>query len=151
MITTRQARIAALTFAATAALAFAGAGAAQAAPPDSPAIPLNTGQETPAPTVGGAHGSFSYEIEGDMLCWELEVTGLSSGAVAAHIHLGERNVAGGVVVPLAVEVGATSFETEGCATPSPEVLAGIESDPKSYYVNVHTATNMPGEVRGQLK
>lgn len=144
-------RVAALTFAATAALAFGCAGAAQAAPPDSPAIPLNTGQETPAPTVGGAHGSFSYEIEGDQLCWELEVTRLSSGAVAAHIHLGERNVAGPVVVPLTVEVGETSFETEGCATPAPEVLAGIQADPSAYYVNVHTSTNPPGEVRGQLK
>lgn len=151
MITSKRTRIAALLFAATAALAFGGAAAAQAAPPDSPAIPLNTGQETPAPTVGGAHGSFSYEIEGDQLCWELEVRGLSSGAVAAHIHFGERNVAGPVVVPLSVEVGATSFETQGCATPPSDVLAGIEADPKAYYVNVHTSANPPGEVRGQLK
>ena len=151
MITTKRMRLAALALAATAALAFGGAGAAQAAPPDSPAIPLNTGQETPAPTVGGAHGTFSYEIEGDQLCWELEVRGLSSGAVAAHIHLGERNVAGPVVVPLTVETGSTSFRTEGCATPSPDVLAGIEADPSAYYVNVHTSSNPPGEIRGQLK
>ncbi len=151
MITTKRARITALMLATTAALAFGGAAAALAAPPDSPAIPLNTGQETPRPTVGGAHGTFSYEIEGDQLCWELEVTGLSSGAVAAHIHLGERNVAGPVVVPLTVVTGATSFETEGCATPPSDVLAGIEADPSAYYVNVHTTENPPGEVRGQLK
>lgn len=151
MITTNRTRIAALVLAAAAALAFSGAGAAQAAPPDSPAIPLNTGQETPSPSVGGGHGTFSYEIEGDQLCWELEVRKLSSGAVAAHIHVGERNVAGPVVVPLTVVAGATSFETDGCATPSSDVLAGIEADPSAYYVNVHTSTNPPGEVRGQLK
>ncbi|WP_306893262.1 CHRD domain-containing protein [Agromyces albus] len=148
---TSRTRSTALAIAAIAALAFTGAGAAAAAPPDSPQIPLNTGQEAPAPTVGSAHGTFSYEIEGDQLCWELSVTGLSSGAVAAHIHIGERNAPGPVVVPLTVDVGETSFETSGCATPDADLLAAIEEDPRAYYVNVHTTTNSPGEIRGQLK
>ncbi|WP_241843243.1 CHRD domain-containing protein [Agromyces albus] len=148
---TSRTRSTALAIAAIAALAFTGAGGAAAAPPDSPQIPLNTGQEVPAPTVGGAYGTFSYEIEGDELCWELTATGLSSGAVAAHIHVGERNAPGPVVVPLTVEVGETSFETSGCATPDASLLAAIEDDPRAYYVNVHTTTNQPGEIRGQLK
>lgn len=151
MTMTSRARSTALVIAAVAALAFTGAGAAAAAPPESPQIPLNTGQEVPAPTVGGAHGTFSYEIEGDQLCWELSVTGLSSGALAAHIHVGERNVPGPVVVPLTVDVGETSFETSGCAMPAAELLAAIEDDPRAYYVNVHNANNPGGEIRGQLK
>lgn len=151
MTMTSRTRSTALAIAAIAALAFTGAGAAAAAPPDSPQIPLNTGQEVPAPTVGGAHGTFSYEIEGDELCWELSVTGLSSGVIAAHIHVGERNAPGPVVVPLTVDVGETSFETSGCATPDADLLAAIEEDPRAYYVNVHTTTNQPGEIRGQLK
>ena len=131
-------------------LVFGGAGAAQAAPPDSPAIPLNTGQEAPAPSVGGAHGSFSYEIDGSELCYTIAVTGLSTPAVAAHIHLGARNVAGPVVVPLVVPA-ETSFETSACTTADPALLAAIEADPRAYYVNVHTSMNPPGEVRGQLK
>ena len=146
MSRSRVARASALAIAAT-AVVMGGVGVAQAA---SPAIPLNTGQEAPAPSVGGAHGSFSYEITGDELCYTLEVTGLSSPAVAAHIHIGRRNAAGPVVVPLAVPA-ETSFETSDCTTADPAVLAAIEADPKGYYVNVHTAQNPPGEVRGQLK
>lgn len=142
----RPARSIALGLATVAALAVTGAATAQGAP----AIPLNTGQETPAPTEGGAHGSFSYEIDGNELCYTLEASGLSSPAVAAHIHIGPRNVAGGVVVPLMVE-NATSFEVEDCTTAAPAVLAQIEANPKRYYVNVHTSTNPPGEIRGQLK
>jgi len=150
MTRTSRTRFTVLAIAAVAALAFTGAGAAAAAPPDSPQIPLNTGQEVPAPTVGGAHGTFSYEIEGDQLCWELSVTGLSAPATAAHIHVGERNVPGDVVVPLTVQ-NATSFETSGCAMPAADLLAQIEDDPRGYYVNVHNANNPGGEIRGQLK
>lgn len=122
------------------------AGTAQAAPH----IPLNTGQEAPAPTVGGSHGSFSYDIDGDELCYSLSVSGLSAPAVAAHVHLGARNQPGPVVVPLSVPA-ETTFDVSDCTTAAPEVLAAIEATPKAYYVNVHTTTNPAGEVRGQLK
>ena len=146
MITTRRHQAAALTLAAAAALTFAGAGAAQAAP----AIPLNTGQESPAPTDGGAHGFFSYEIGEGELCYTLEVTGLTTPAVAAHIHVAPRNVPGPIVVPLVVE-NDTSFEVDTCVPAEQEVLDAIAENPKDYYINVHTSRNMPGEVRGQLK
>ena len=143
-------RTLALSLAAAAALALGAAGAAQAAPQTMTKVPLNTGQEVPAPTEGGAHGFFSYEIEGDQLCYTLEVTGLSSPDAAAHIHVGERNVPGPVVVPLMVE-NETSFEVSTCTTADAGLLADIEANPKDYYVNVHTPMNMPGEVRGQLR
>ena len=91
MFMSKHARSATIGLAAIGAL-FGGAGAAQAAP-TGPAIPLNTGQEAPAPSVGGAHGKFSYGIGGSELCYTIEVTHLSTPAVAAHIHLGDRNVA----------------------------------------------------------
>jgi hypothetical protein len=148
MFTSRHARTTAIGFAALAALTFGGAGAAQAAPPDTTRVPLSTGQETPAPTEGGAHGSFTYEIAGDELCYTLEVTGLSSDAVAAHIHFAPRNAPGPIVVPLTVE-NDTSFVVSDCVTDAD--VSAIEADPMAYYVNVHTVENMPGEVRGQLR
>jgi hypothetical protein len=149
MITTRAASK--FAFALTIVAALLGVcGVAQAAPPDTPAIPLNTGQESPAPSVGGAHGKFSYDIDGTELCYSIEVTGLSAPAVAAHIHIGERNVPGPVVVPLTVPP-ATTFEVSACTTASATLLAAIQADPSAYYINVHTSTNPPGEVRGQLK
>ena len=147
MITTDRTRIAAaLSLAAVATFILAGASAAQA----SPAIPLNTGQETPAPTNGGAHGFFSYEIGEGELCYTLEVKGLTTPAVAAHVHLAPRNVPGPVVVPLVIE-NDTSFEVDTCVPADQAVLDAIAASPRAYYINVHTSMNMPGEVRGQLK
>ena len=131
--------------AATAVLALGGVAAAQAAP----AIPVNNGQETTG-AEGGAHGFFSYDIEGDQFCYTLDVEGLTAPTVAAHIHIGPRKVAGPVVVPINVP-NETSFEVSDCVTASTTVLEAIEANPKAYYVNVHTPTYPGGEVRGQLK
>ncbi|WP_159602586.1 CHRD domain-containing protein [Agromyces humi] len=145
MLTKTRARIVALTLSA-AALTLAGAGAAQAAP----AIPLTGGQESPKPTAFGAHGSFTYEIDGTQFCYTLEVSGLSAPATAAHVHVGERNAPGGVVIPLVVPM-STDFDVSACTTASTGLLAAIEADPSAYYVNVHNADNPGGEIRGQLK
>lgn len=149
MLKIRSARTAALTIAAVAAFTVAGAGAAQA----SPAIPLNGGQESPAPNDFGAHGWFSYEIDDALneFCYTLEVTGLSAPATAAHVHVAPRNVPGPVVIPLLVP-SATDFSVGGCTTVNDEALLdAIAANPKAYYVNVHDSNNMSGEIRGQLK
>jgi len=120
-----------------------------------PAIPLNNEQETTGATGGGS-GFFSYTVDGDTLCYVLEVRNLTETPVAAHIHIGPRQVAGPIVVPLATPPGATSsisaciVATEGGAM-TPAELAAIVADPGAYYVNVHTPTYPGGEVRGQLK
>jgi len=142
-------RVIALVAAAVAALTFVGAPAAQARPPSTPAIPLDNAQETTGAT-GGAHGFIAYEIVDGEFCYTLEVEGLTAGAVAAHIHLAPRNVAGGIVVPLSVP-NATAFTVEDCTTADPAVLDAISANPRAYYVNVHTPTYPGGEVRGQLK
>ena len=155
MITITRTRTAALGLAAVAALAFAvaGAGTAQAAPPGTPAIPLNNEQEAETTgATGGARGFFAYEITDGEFCYTLEVSGLTAGATAAHVHVGPRNVAGPVVIPIPVP-NSTSFEVSACAvpTPSPALLDAIAATPKAYYVNVHTPTFPGGETRGQLK
>lgn len=139
---TRAASVAALSLLAV----VGGATAANAAP----AIPLNNGQETTG-AEGGAHGKFSYTIDGDQFCYSIEVTGLTTAASAAHVHIGPQGEAGPVRIPLSVP-GATSFDVDGCATVSdPAILAGIQENPRGWYVNVHTPTYLGGEVRGQLK
>jgi len=139
-----------VTVVASAALVL-GAAVAQA----SPAIPLNTGQESDQVT-GGGNGSFSYTIDGAELCYVLSVHNLSASSVAAHIHVAPRGVAGPVVVPLATPPAATSSVSE-CLTAveggvmTPAELAAIVADPGAHYVNVHTPAHPGGEVRGQLK
>ena len=147
--TQRMSARAAATLVAALALTLTGGGVANAVKGGVPAIPLNNEQETTGANTG-ASGFFSYEIEGNQLCYVLEVRDLSQDAVAAHIHLAPRNVAGDVVVPLAIGVG-TSWTVDTCTTADPALLAAIEENPRSYYVNVHTPTFPGGEVRGQLK
>jgi hypothetical protein len=120
-----------------------------------PAVPLTTGQET-GEVVSDGSGSFSYVISGNELCYTLTVHDLTGAPVAAHIHIGARNVAGPVVVALATPPGASS-SVSACITATeggnmtPAELAAIAANPRAYYVNVHTPTYPGGEVRGQLK
>lgn len=142
----------ALTLITTAAAAFVlTAGVAVAAP----AIPLNPEQET-GTVVSGGSGFFTYEIDGNELCYTLEVRNLTASPFAAHIHIGDRNVAGPVVVGLTTPPAATST-VAACVTAveggalTPAELAGIVANPRAYYVNVHTPNYSGGEIRGQLK
>ncbi|AEG43880.1 CHRD domain-containing protein [Isoptericola variabilis] len=136
-----------------AALGLAAAAVSMPAVGASNQIPLNTGQEAASqgiPVNTGAHGWFTYSIEGDELCYTLMVDGLSSPATNAHIHVGPRTVIGPPVVQLDFE-RTTSFTVSECVMPAPEVLAAIEENPKSYYVNVHSGMFPVGELRGQLR
>lgn len=135
-----------------------GAHAASAATGGTPAIPLNNEQETTGATGGGS-GFFSYRIEGSQLCYTLEVSNLTMAPFAAHIHPGERHVAGPAIVGLVTPPAATST-VSACITAvegatgqalSTDELAAIAADPRSFYVNVHTSNWPGGEVRGQLK
>jgi hypothetical protein len=138
--------------AAATALAATNAGGAAAAPGGpGAAIPLNVGQETTGSDTG-AHGFFSYNIDIDAgeLCYTLAVENLSAPVAAAHIHEAPRKVAGDVVIPLITGTG-TDWTISRCITPAPAALAAVATNPRSYYVNVHTPTFPGGEIRGQLK
>lgn len=150
MRTTTRAWATAATVAGAAASLLTAASASAA-----PAIPLNPEQETSAVESEGS-GFFAYTTSDTQLCYTLQVRRLTDDPVAAHIHLAPRNLAGGVVVPLATPPAATSSVSE-CLTAAedgamtPTELAAITADPRSYYVNVHTPQYPGGEIRGQLK
>lgn len=114
-----------------------------------PAIPLNTEQEVTGSNTG-ASGFFSYTIDGDELCYTVTVRDLSADAVAAHIHLAPRHVAGPIVIELEVPP-ERSFTASDCVFVEGSLLADLQANPKAFYVNVHTPTFPGGEVRGQLK
>lgn len=135
----------AVALGAAVALVFAGSTVAGA----QPAIPLNNGQETTGADTG-ASGKFSYQIEGDQFCYTMSARNLSVPAVAAHVHIAPRTVAGPIVIGLSVGAG-TSWTVSDCVTVASDLLSGVSSSPRSYYVNVHTPTFPGGEIRGQLK
>jgi len=109
---------------------------------------LNVGQEKPIPkgTKLGASGRFTATLNGTSLTWRLTFRNLSGPATAAHIHVGARKVAGAVVVPLCGP--CTSPVTGGPTTLTADQVKDLLAG--KYYVNVHTAKNPAGEIRGQI-
>jgi len=108
--------------------------------------------EVPRPTglPAGANGHFTgkaVELANDRarLTWHLTFSSLSGRALAAHIHTGKVGKAGGVMVPLC---GPCRNGQRGTATITHAQLRTIELG--RAYVNVHTAKNSAGEIRGQV-
>jgi hypothetical protein len=108
---------------------------------------LTVKQEVPAPVVKGTPGTgqFSARLNGSKLTWKLTFTGLTGPATAAHIHLGAMGKPGNVVVPLC---GPCKSPLKGTATLTKALLKDLSTH--KLYVNVHTAKNPNGEIRGQL-
>ena len=94
-----------------------------------------------------ASGKFTATLSGKTLKWTLSFDNLSGAAVAAHVHTGKRGTAGGVIIALC---GANcKSPINGATLVSPTVIKQLESG--DTYVNVHTAKNPGGEIRGQIK
>ena len=108
---------------------------------------LTAKQEIPAQAVKDAKaaGSFTGSIAGSKLTYSLTFSGLTGPATAAHIHLGAMGKSGNVVVPIC---GPCKSPVKGSATLSKALLADLKTH--KLYVNVHTAKNPAGEIRGQL-
>jgi hypothetical protein len=108
---------------------------------------LNIGQEKPHPkgTKIGASGRFTATLTGVTLTWRLTFTHLSGPATAAHIHPGARRVNGAPLITLCTP--CTSPVT-GTATLTAAQIADLKA--RQNYVNVHTAKNPAGEIRGQI-
>ena len=108
---------------------------------------MNIGQETTRVqgTKAGAAGRFTATLNGTTLKWTLTFKNLSGAATAAHIHTAPRGVAGPVTVPLCAPcTSLVSGTTVLTADQMKDLLAGKQ------YVNVHTAKNAGGEIRGQI-
>jgi hypothetical protein len=138
--------VAAMALAAVLAVSIAGA-----APTASSKVSaaLTAKAEVPAQTVKNAKGtgSFSGTLSGSKLTWKLTWAHLSGAAIAAHIHMAKAGKAGNVVVPLCA--GATCKSgIHGTVTLKAAVLKAVKDG--GAYVNVHTAKNPNGEIRGQI-
>ena len=144
-----------MTFAAVAAGALLLVGVALGAaakPKDSLKATLNVGQEVPKPTGAkpGAGGLFTATLTkaadgSGTLAWKLTFRKLTGEATAAHIHLGKPGKAGPVAITLCGP--CTSGVTGTSPATAPQVAALLKN---GAYVNVHTAANAGGEIRGKI-
>lgn len=112
---------------------------------------LSAAQEVPKPSGvrAGAHGTFAAGLvrsgAGGTLSWRLTFQGLTGKATASHIHLGARGRAGAVRVALC---GPCRSGARGSARVDARTVTALLRG--GTYVNVHTARNAAGEIRGQL-
>ena len=108
---------------------------------------LDAAQEIPKQTVKApaANGSFTSTVSGNTLKWKLTFSKLSGPATAEHIHLGAMGKAGNVLVALC---GPCKSGASGSAALTPAVKKDFTKH--LLYVNVHTAKNPGGEIRGQI-
>src|SRR6201986_3603260 len=108
---------------------------------------LDGKSEVPATTsTGTGTADIDYDPATKKLSWKLTYTGLSGPATAAHFH-GPAAAGENAKVSVAIP-GATSTPAEGSATLTDAQAADLEAG--KLYVNVHTAANPGGEIRGQV-
>jgi hypothetical protein len=107
---------------------------------------LSAAQEVPRPKAAArASGTFTATLTGRRLAWRLTFSRLTGPALAAHVHLGARGIAGPVAVPLCAPC---TSGTKGTRAVSAKAAAGLARG--GAYVNVHTKRNPAGEIRGQV-
>jgi CHRD domain-containing protein len=95
----------------------------------------------------GARGSFSATLMDDgTVRYTLSFRGLTGAAQAAHIHLGRPGKAGPVAAALC---GPCRSGRSGSVSVTAAQVRAIRNG--GAYVNVHTAKNPNGEIRGQIR
>jgi CHRD domain-containing protein len=81
-----------------------------------------------------------------VLTWDVDYSGLSGPATAAHIHgPADPGANAPIVVPF---TGNLASPIKGSATLNDAQIQQLEGG--KWYVNIHTEANKGGEIRGQL-
>lgn len=125
--------------------------------------------EVPAVSSTGM-GRFTARVseDGSAIDYELSYAGLEGTAAAAHIHIGQKGVSGGVMAFLCGGGGKPDCPPEGTVSgtitaadvvgPAAQGIAPGEFaemlraiDAGVTYVNVHSSKHAGGEIRGQVK
>ena len=108
---------------------------------------LDGKSEVPAnASAGTGTADLDYDAAAKKLTWKLTYSGLSGPATAAHFHgPAEPGKNAGVAVAIP---NAASSPAEGSATLTDAQAADLTAG--RYYINIHTAANPGGEIRGQV-
>jgi len=111
---------------------------------------MNGGQEVPAvATTALGLTTLNLNAHRDSICIEATFTGLSGPITGVHIHDGMPGMNGGVVLDLMPYLSGNMLKgTIGGSTITAQLIRKMFEG--SLYVNVHTAANPNGEIRGQI-
>ncbi|MGZ5287534.1 MAG: CHRD domain-containing protein [Flavisolibacter sp.] len=113
---------------------------------------LNTAQEVPVlavPSTGSGTLTGTYDINSNILQYNVSWQGLTAMASAAHFH--GPALPGATASPV-VTLTMTNNGVAGTSTGNATLTDAQEQDLLAgrWYVNVHTPNNPPGEIRGQV-
>lgn len=110
---------------------------------------LDGSQEVPpVDTEGTGSATMEFDPSSNELSWSIEFSGLSGPATAAHFH---GPAAAGANAGVQVNIGEASglvSPMEGSAELTPEQASSLLEG--QLYINIHTAANPDGEIRGQV-
>jgi hypothetical protein len=109
-------------------------------------VTLNGASSVPPNTSAGTGtADVNFDTATKMLTWKVNYSGLSGPATMAHFHgPAEPGKNAGVAVPFKDPASGA----EGSATLTDAQAADLMAG--KYYINVHTAANPGGEIRGQV-
>jgi hypothetical protein len=95
-------------------------------------------------------GSITATLDGTVFRLSGSYSGLSGVVTVAHVHTGAAGAIGGIVFDLTATEGATdgSGTLSATQTLTSKKIASLNAG--NLYVNLHTAANPGGEIRGQL-
>ena len=109
-------------------------------------VTLSGAQEVP-PVKTAATGTATVTIKSDKsVSGRITTSGID--ATAAHIHEGEAGKNGPVIVPFTKAADGTWSIAPGAKLTDTQYASYLAGN---LYVNVHSAANKAGEIRGQLK
>lgn len=109
---------------------------------------MKASSEVPPNTTAGT-GSATVTLDGDKITWNVTFSGLSGPATAAHIHgPAPAGKNAGVLVWLSTKGKPATSPLTGSATFTAAQASDLMNG--ECYVNVHTAKDPGGEIRGQL-
>ena len=109
-------------------------------------ITLTASEEVPPnSSKGTGSADLTYDANTKLLKWKVTYSGLSGPATAAHIH-GPADK--GQNAPIVIGFENPASPIEGSKTLTDAQAADLQAG--KLYINVHTAENKGGEIRGQI-
>ena len=147
MVTFRQTRRISVAVAVVAAISMVGCSGMMMKSNSAEFSASLTGAAEVPPVAGTGTGALTASLNKDTseLSWKITYSGLTGPATAAHFH-GPALAGANAGVVLGFDSAASPIEGKATLTAAQvaDLIAG------KWYVNVHTASNKGGEIRGQV-
>ncbi len=106
---------------------------------------MDGAQEAPNPVTTTESGNATLTFNTTTKVFTINVTHTIASPTNGHIHKGAAGTGGPVVFPFATFTSPINFTSAALdASQEADLMANL------YYVNIHTAANPAGEIRGQL-